>query len=108
MTNAVLAASNQFMRYIAVATDYDGTLAHHGTVHENALEALYKVKASGRKLLLVTGRHLPDLQRVFPELEVFDYAVVENGALLYSPVTREERLLCETPPESFLNLLRER
>jgi hydroxymethylpyrimidine pyrophosphatase-like HAD family hydrolase len=98
------------MRYIALATDYDGTLAHHGTVSDDALRMLERVKASGRKLLLVTGRHLPDLQNVFPGLELFDYAVVENGALLYSPGTYHghAKLLCEPPPRSFLELLRQR
>lgn len=96
------------MRYIALATDYDGTLAHHGTVHPDAVNVLERVKASGRKLLLVSGRHLPDLQTVFPELDLFDYAVLENGALLYCPGTREEKLLCEPPPESFLHRLRQR
>ena len=96
------------MRYIALATDYDGTLAHHGTVHDSAIEVLERVKASGRKLLLVTGRHLPDLQKVFPRLDLFDYAVVENGALLYCPGTRESKLLCEPPPRSFLDRLRQR
>ena len=96
------------MRYIALATDYDGTLAHHGTVEERSLRVLEQVKASGRKLLLVTGRHLPDLKRVFPRLDIFDYVVVENGALLYCPGTRESELLCERPPASFLERLRQR
>jgi hydroxymethylpyrimidine pyrophosphatase-like HAD family hydrolase len=96
------------MRYIALATDYDGTLAHHGTVHDDALRVLERVKASGRKLLLVTGRHLPDLKNVFPRLNLFDYAVLENGALLYCPGTRETKLLCEPPPKSFLERLRQR
>jgi hydroxymethylpyrimidine pyrophosphatase-like HAD family hydrolase len=94
------------MRYIALATDYDGTLAHHGTVADSAIQVLERVKASGRKLVLVTGRHLNDLKKVFPRLDVFDYAVVENGALLYRPSTKEERVLCEPPPEAFLELLR--
>lgn len=96
------------MRYIALATDYDGTLAHHGTVADNPLEALQRVKASGRKLVLVTGRHLNDLRKVFPGLDIFDYAVVENGALLYCPSTKEEKVLCEPPPPEFLDLLQKR
>lgn len=53
------------MRYVALATDYDGTLAHDGKVDDATLTALEKLSASGRKLLLVTGRHLPDLKNVF-------------------------------------------
>ena len=44
----------------------------------------------GPPLILVTGRELPDLQRVFPELDLCDIAVVENGALLYEPETGAE------------------
>jgi hydroxymethylpyrimidine pyrophosphatase-like HAD family hydrolase len=95
------------MRYTVLATDYDGTLASHGQVHQNTLEALQRVKASGRKLILVTGRHLEDLKSVFPQTELFDCLVVENGALLYYPGRQEERTLCEGPPEEFLSALRE-
>ncbi|TJV10941.1 MAG: HAD-IIB family hydrolase, partial [Mesorhizobium sp.] len=60
------------MYFIALATDYDGTLAHDGIVVEKTLAALERFKKSGRKLILVTGRELPDLKRVFPELGGFD------------------------------------
>jgi hydroxymethylpyrimidine pyrophosphatase-like HAD family hydrolase len=95
------------MRYIALAVDYDGTLASHGRVTEAMIEVLEKVKASGRKLILVTGRHLPDLQNVFPRLEMFDRVVAENGALLYDPATREEKALCDGAPDSFVSRLRQ-
>ena len=49
------------MRYLALACDYDGTLAQHGRVDETTLAALEKFRASGRRLLLVTGRELEDL-----------------------------------------------
>ena len=62
--------------------------------------------ASGRKLVLVTGRHLPELKSIFPRLELFQCVVVENGALLYRPETDEESLLCEPPPERLLTELR--
>ena len=96
------------MRYLAFATDYDGTLAHHGRVDDPTLAALYKVRESGRKLLLVTGREIEDLQRVFPELDVFDCVVAENGALLYWPNTRKEQPLGAAPPEEFVTELRAR
>jgi hydroxymethylpyrimidine pyrophosphatase-like HAD family hydrolase len=95
------------MRYSVLATDYDGTLAHHGQVHQDTLEALKRVKASGRKLILVSGRHLEDLKSVFPQTDLFDCLVLENGALLYYPATHEEQLLCEGPPEAFLSALTE-
>ena len=96
------------MRYLAFATDYDGTLAHHGAVDGDTVDALRRLKASGRKLILVTGRQMDDLDRVFPELPVFDLVVGENGALLYRPQRRETRRLAEPPPSSFVEELRRR
>src|SRR2546427_8166000 len=96
------------MRYLALACDYDGTLAHDGRVSEETLAALEHVRNSGRKLIMVTGRELPDLQQVFPHLDLFDRVVAENGALLYLPATGEEKLLGERPPEVFVRALRER
>jgi HAD superfamily hydrolase (TIGR01484 family) len=96
------------LRYFCLISDYDGTLAHDGQVTASTLEALKRVKASGRKLVLATGRELPDLLRVFPETSLFDLAVVENGALLYNPATGEKRLLAEAPPAAFVEELRRR
>jgi hypothetical protein len=45
------------------------------------------------------------LKAVFPEHELFDRIVAENGALLYNPATREEKYLGELPPASFINEL---
>jgi HAD superfamily hydrolase (TIGR01484 family) len=63
------------MRYIALACDYDGTLAHDGRVSAATIAALERVRASGRKLLLVTGRQLDDLGTVFDRLDLFDRVV---------------------------------
>jgi hydroxymethylpyrimidine pyrophosphatase-like HAD family hydrolase len=89
------------MRYHALACDYDGTIAWDGEVSESTILALEDLKKSGRKLILVTGRELDDLIKVFPRLDLFDRVVVENGALLYRPATREERPLGERPPDQF-------
>jgi hypothetical protein len=43
------------MRFAALATDYDGTLAHDGVVKPPTLEALRRLRDSGRKVLLVMG-----------------------------------------------------
>lgn len=96
------------MRYHALACDYDGTIAHHGRVDERTLAALERARASGRKLLLVTGRELDDLMRVFPQLPLFDRVVAENGALLYDPATRQEQLLASPPPAQFVHELQRR
>jgi hydroxymethylpyrimidine pyrophosphatase-like HAD family hydrolase len=94
------------MRYFALATDYDGTLAHDGVVRAETIAALEQLRATGRKLLLVTGRELGDLLRVFPRVDLFDRVVAENGALIYCPATREEQPLGEPPPEAFVAALR--
>lgn len=93
------------MRYLCLAADYDGTLATHGKVEQPVIDALYRLKASTRKLILVTGRVLDELKVVFPEYELFDRIVAENGALLYNPDTKEERYLGDLPPASFINEL---
>jgi HAD superfamily hydrolase (TIGR01484 family) len=96
------------MRYLVLCSDYDGTLAHHGRLDETTLGALEDLRASGRALVLVTGRELEDLIRVCPRLEVFDRVVAENGALIYRPATREERLLAEPASAAFAVELKRR
>jgi HAD superfamily hydrolase (TIGR01484 family) len=96
------------MRYHALACDYDGTIAHDGQVDEATVEALQQVRQSGRKVILVTGRELDDLILACPRLDLFDRVVAENGALLYRPSTREEKLLADPPPEEFARELKRR
>jgi hydroxymethylpyrimidine pyrophosphatase-like HAD family hydrolase len=91
-----------------LATDYDGTIATHGTVDPDTLDALQRLRDAGGTLILVTGRELPQLKEVFPELPLFHAVVAENGALLYWPETGTEQPLCDPPEESFVRALRER
>jgi hydroxymethylpyrimidine pyrophosphatase-like HAD family hydrolase len=72
------------------------------------LEALDRARSAGWHLVLVTGRQLDDLRRVFPELDRFACVVAENGALLYSPATREERTLADAPSPRFVRALNAR
>src|SRR5689334_4778807 len=94
------------MRYQALATDYDGTLAHDGVVDQSTLDALARAREAGITMIMVTGRDLPDLQRVFPHVPVFDRIVAENGALLFNPSTQATRMLAPAPPPAFLEALR--
>jgi hydroxymethylpyrimidine pyrophosphatase-like HAD family hydrolase len=100
--------ANTVMRYLVLATDYDNTLASDGRVAAAACEALDRLRASGRRAILVTGRRLDDLLRLCGECDAFDYVVAENGALLYEPASRETTLLAELPPEQFVAALRRR
>jgi HAD superfamily hydrolase (TIGR01484 family) len=96
------------VRFHALVTDYDGTLAHDGRVSSETISSLERLRASGRRLVLVTGRELDDLRHTFDRLDVFDVVVAENGALVFDPSTREERLLCEPPPDHFVRALKDR
>src|SRR5215472_15211113 len=96
------------MHFLVLATDYDVTLAHAGVVDVKTASAVERLRNSGRRIVLVTGRHLPDLCKIFLRLEFFDRVIVENGGLLYRPETHEEKPLCPPPNEHFVNLLRER
>jgi hydroxymethylpyrimidine pyrophosphatase-like HAD family hydrolase len=96
------------MRYRALALDYDGTLAWHGEVDEPTIAALKELKASGRQLLMVTGREVPELMATFPEATMFDLIVAENGALLYDPARKSYELLAPPPPQKFPQMLSDR
>jgi hydroxymethylpyrimidine pyrophosphatase-like HAD family hydrolase len=96
------------VRYLALASDYDGTLAHDGVVEARTIRALERFLQSGRKLIMVTGRELGDLESVFPRLDLFDRVVAENGAVVYSPTTRRKRLLATAPKPVFLETLKRR
>lgn len=63
-------------------------------------------RQSGRQLVLVTGREIPDLTRCCRRLDLFDGIVAENGALLVNPATKSERRLAPEPPPNFLKALR--
>ena len=93
------------MRYTAIALDYDGTIAHDGVVPPHVLDGLRRLKQSGRKLLLVTGRELEELLGIFPEIGIFDRVVAENGALLYRPHNAERKELGEPPPDALIDAL---
>jgi hydroxymethylpyrimidine pyrophosphatase-like HAD family hydrolase len=93
------------MHYRVLACDYDGTLATHGVVDPETISSLRRWLDHGRKLLLVTGRELPELKTVFPEVGLCDYVVAENGGLLYHPATSELKVLAPPPPQEFLAAL---
>jgi hydroxymethylpyrimidine pyrophosphatase-like HAD family hydrolase len=91
----------------ALATDYDGTLAADGVVSDRAIAALERLRASGRKLLLVTGREIEDLRSVFARIDLFDLVVAENGALLYRPQSGAAKPLAALPSPLFIARLRD-
>jgi hydroxymethylpyrimidine pyrophosphatase-like HAD family hydrolase len=83
------------MRFRVLACDFDNTIATDGRVTPATLEALEDVRLSGRRLLLVTGRTVAELQAVFPDASCFDLVVAENGAVLHEPTRNEEELITD-------------
>ena len=93
------------MKYRALATDYDGTIAHDGRVDEPTLEALRRARTAGLRLIMVTGRELTDLFNTFDGIDLFDRVVAENGAVLYDPATKGVEVIAPSPPVPFLEAL---
>jgi hypothetical protein len=77
-------------------------------VAPETVAALERVRASGRRLLLVTGRALDDRCAVFPHGPLFDRIIAENGAVLCDPANQQPTLLRTPPPEAFVQALRTR
>jgi HAD superfamily hydrolase (TIGR01484 family) len=93
------------MRYLALAVDYDGTIAVDGRISDVAASAIERARTSGRRVVLVTGRRVSDLQRICERISIFDLVVAENGAVLYDPKRREETALAAPLPAAFAKRL---
>jgi len=89
------------MKWLALATDFDGTIATDGMVDEATVAALQKIRSNGATLLLVTGRELKDFAHAPGVLQLFDAVVAENGGVLYSPATQETKVIATPPPPEF-------
>jgi hydroxymethylpyrimidine pyrophosphatase-like HAD family hydrolase len=87
--------------------DYDETLADRGIVSTAVLEGLRRLRASGCRLVMVTGRELDDLASIFPGIDVFDRIVAENGGVWYAPASGELRTAADAPDERFVTRLRQ-
>jgi hypothetical protein len=93
------------MKYSALATDYDGTLATEGLVDQSTLNALKRYRDRGGQLLLVTGRELDELLQVFPHYPLFHSIVAENGAVVYHPQKETVSLLADPFPPALVETL---
>ncbi|MFI6758144.1 HAD family hydrolase [Micromonospora sp. NPDC050417] len=70
-----------------VATDLDGTLVREDrTVSARTADALARCTAAGTQVVLVTGRPIRWLQRVYEHLHGTVPAICANGAVVYDPV----------------------
>ncbi len=96
------------MRYLALVTDYDGTLSSGDRLSEQVISALERLRVSGRRAILVTGRQLDDLLAVCPCAQLFDLVVAENGAIVYDPASKEETRLANPPSKLLIQNLQAR
>lgn len=96
------------MKWRALATDYDGTLASQGTPDAGALASLQQFKDAGGAAILVTGRELRDFASLGIDLSPFDAVAAENGGVLLFPPTGEMKLLGAAPKPEFVEDLHRR
>ena len=96
------------MRYLALATDYDGTLTMSDRLSSTVQRALEQLRTSGRRVVLLTGRTFEELASACDRLDLFDSIILENGAVLYSPSTRKATLLRTPLPRALAEELSRR
>lgn len=89
------------MKWLAFATDFDGTIATDGAVDEATRAALIRIRTGGATTILVTGRELKDFAPVPEVLDLFDCVVAENGGVLYSPSTKQTQVIGSPAPPDF-------
>src|SRR5690606_27602670 len=87
---------------------HDGTLACEDRITEETAAALERLRGSGRRIILATGRRLEDLLAVCSCHKLFDVIVAENGAVAYEPRSRNRRVLASAPSPALLDALRAR
>jgi hydroxymethylpyrimidine pyrophosphatase-like HAD family hydrolase len=90
------------MRFGVLALDYDGTIARDGVLDPEVKAAILETRARGIVVILVTGRILSDLKSAAGGIEFVDAVVAENGAVLAFP-NGHTRVLCQPPPQPFLD-----
>lgn len=92
------------MKFLALALDYDGTIAENDT-RPGVREAIAYVRSKGIVVLLVTGRILSYLRKVAGDLHFVDAVVAENGAVLEFTDSGYSRQLGNSPPLELLGEL---
>ena len=102
--------SEETMRYLALATDYDGTdRPRRGRGRRHARRPARALRDSGRKLILVTGRELDDLVRRVPRTPTCSTGSwPRTGPLLYHPDTQRLPQIAPTAAATFVAELRRR
>ena len=94
------------MKFLALAVDYDGTIAFNDVMDERVRHAIADLRAKDVVVLIVTGRILSELKRVAGDLHFVDAVVAENGAVLEFTSNGYSRLLAPPVPEQIMEALR--
>jgi hypothetical protein len=79
------------MRCAVLASDYDGTLARGGRVDDATWDAVDRLRASERHLVLVTGREIDDLLNVCDRMTVSPASSRRTAACSIHPRRASER-----------------
>ena len=78
------------MKYEAIVCDLDGTLlnADHRLAEETK-EVIKKVKDTGKKIFIATGRHHKDAMEIKKQLGLDSYLISSNGARIHDENNKE-------------------
>jgi hydroxymethylpyrimidine pyrophosphatase-like HAD family hydrolase len=106
MDNSTLSRTER-STFLALACDYDGTLAHEGRVSTSTIQALKRYRGAGGRLVLITGRETSDLYHACSCVSLFDRVIAENGAVMHWPATGLISELAHPIPDEFVRFLRE-
>lgn len=72
------------MKYEAIVCDLDGTLLNEKhKLSDETKEVIGKVKATGRKIFIATGRHHLDALEIKKQLGLDSYLISSNGARIH-------------------------
>lgn len=84
------------MKWQALATDFDGTLAEEGRVGPATVAALRVLRDRHVQTILVSGRSVEEIQCLGHDLSLFRLIVAEDGAVIFDPSSGESTQLA--PP----------
>ena len=81
---------NNHSDYDLIAIDLDGTLLDsEKNISKGAEKAIRDARKAGIRILIVTGRNLNTLDKIFTELDYQDYFIGSGGAYIGNPFTND-------------------
>jgi HAD superfamily hydrolase (TIGR01484 family) len=92
--------------FLALAVDFDGTIARDGRAEASTYDSLKRLKETGRRPILVTGRELRNLGD--SNLDLFARVVAENGTVVYDPSTKRQHVIGDKAPADLIRALKEK